>query len=72
MTPEGYKRIIIVMVLIGIALGASGIALYLTGETMPGILLIVLAIPFLVISFSLSKFSIYMDFYSSVKNARKK
>lgn len=72
MNPKRFKLLIILMVLVGIALGASGVGIYLTGEKLIGAVLGILALPFLVISFSLNKFRIYLDFYSSVKNAGKK
>jgi hypothetical protein len=32
---------------------------------------VIIAVPLLVISFSLSRFTVYLDFYSSVKKAGK-
>ena len=72
MEPEGFKRVLIVAILIGIVIGLVGGYLYFTGEQILGIVLVIIALPILVICFSLSKFLVYLDFYSSVKEAQKK
>lgn len=69
---KGFKRILTVMILIGIVIGVAGGYLYYIGEQIPGIILVIIALPFLVISFSLSKFTVYLDFYGAVKEAKKK
>ncbi|MBR7152674.1 MAG: hypothetical protein IKD00_02885 [Candidatus Methanomethylophilaceae archaeon] len=71
MDPKGFKRMLAVVILVGIAIGLAGGGLYLTGYEIPGIILVIIAVPLLVISFSLSRFTVYLDFYSSVKKAGK-